>query len=444
MITMDSSTFDLRFQLNCLDGTPNMETFLLCVLVYSARLMPGVDMTTSDQSNRQLTTVPSGLSSATTTLKLTNNLLGGLDANSFRNYPDLKKLYVDRNKIKVIQDGTFNQQTQLVQLYLAHNPIRQLPTSFGPSTGKLQIWEMYAGFTTISIFQFPYFSAFTRLFRLELGGNSEMFGDLSILPSSLYWFRGSDGTLPTMPDLSYIQNVAQLFYYNSAMEQIPQQHINANTKVTAFHLAKNKLTLIPSFSHMSLLTTLWLEENLLQEIPRDHISGLVSLETFKLKINLLLTMPNVSYLTQLELLDVSHNNIVVVPGSTLLGIPKLLNLILNDNKISMLGDISTLWAHVFLGNNNLTTPPDLYNMRLEELTLEGNPLSCDQSLCWLRMWPWSKTLPTLDDALCTTPSALNQLKAMRVHPTQLQCFDGMLLMRQIDKRLIKHYTFGKT
>ena len=417
--------------MNCLDGTQNMETFLLCVLLYCDHLIPGVDMTTSDQTNRQLTTVPPGLSSATITLKLTNNLLSGLDANSFRNYPNLKNLFVDSNRIEVIQDGTFDQQTQLTALYLSHNPIRQLPASFGPSTNKLMTWEMYTGFTTIEIFQFPYFAAFTRLLRLELGGNSEMFDDLSILPSSLYFFRGSDGTLPTMPDLRYIPNVAQVFYYNSAMEQIPQQHINTNTKVTALHLAINKLTSIPNFSHMSLLETLWLEENLLQEVPRDHISGLVSLVTFKLKINLLVAMPNVSYLAQLEQLDVSENDITVVPESTLLGIPKLLKLKLNDNKISVLGDISALWAEVRLENNNLTTLPDLYNMRLEELTLEGNPLSCNQSLCWLRMWPWSKTLPTLDDALCSTSSDLNELKAMRVHPTQMQCFNGMVLVIQM-------------
>ena len=430
--------------MNCFDKTLNMEAFLMCVFVYCALLISGIYMTTSDQTNRQLTTVPSGLSSATTILKLTNNLLRGLDENSFRNYPNLKRLYVDRNRIEVIQDGTFDQQTQLVRICLSHNPIRQLPASFGPSTGKLLIWEMYTGFTTIAMFKFPYFAAFARLFRLELGGNSKIFADCSILPSSLNWFRGSDGTLPTMPDLSYIPNVAQLFYYNSAMEQIPQQHINTNTKVTVLHLAINKLTSIPSFSHMSLLETLWLEENMLQEISRDHISGLISLVTFKLKKNLLVTMPNVSYLPQLELLDVSENDITAVPESTLLGIPKLLTLKLNDNKISVLGDISALWAEVRLENNNLTTLPDLYNMRLEELTLEGNPMSCNQSLCWLRMWPWNKTLPTLDDALCTTPSDLNELKAMRIHPTQLQCFNGMLII-QIDTVWLEAYiSFSNT
>ena len=434
MITMNLFTFHLCFHVYCLDKASNMEIFLLCMLVYFVHLIPAVDMTTSDQTNRQLTTVPPGLSSDTTTLKLTNNLLSGLDADSFRNYPNLKKLFVDSNRIEVIQDGTFDQQTQLVHLYLSHNPIRQLPTSFGPSTNELQIWEMYTGFTTLAIFQFPYFAAFTRLYLLELGGNSEMFDDCSILPSSLYWFRVSDAIMPILPDLSYIPNVAEIFYYNSAIEEIPQQHINDNTKVTMLQLYKNKLTSIPSFSHMSLLKVLFLHENLLQEIPRNHISGLVSLEEFNLNTNLLVTMPNVSFLAQLEILDVSYNGITVVPGSTLLGIPKLLTLKLNDNKISVLGDISALWAEVRLENNNLTTLPDLYNMRLEELTLEGNPMSCDQSLCWLRMWPWYRTLPTLDDALCTTPLDLSELKAMRVHPTQLQCFNGMLLLLQISTR----------
>ena len=399
--------------------------------MYSAHLISGVHMTTSDLIDRQLTTVPSGLSSATTTLKLAKNLLSFLDANSFRNYTNLKILHVHRNRLEEIRDGTFDHQTQLVELTLSYNKIRQLPASFGPSTTNLLTWKMYAGYTTISIFQFPYFAAFTRLHRLELGGHSEMFEDLSILPSSLHHWFAPNCMLPTLPDLSYIWNASYLSFYNFAIEQIPQQHINANTKVTELYLDINKLTSIPSFSHMSLLKIFWLEKNLLQEIPRDHISGLVKLEKFSLKMNLLITMPNVSYLRELDLLDVSQNYITVVPGSTLLGIPKLLMLKLNDNKISMLGDISALWAEVRLEHNNLTTLPDLYNMRLEELTLEGNPLSCDQSLCWLRMWPWSKTLPTLDDALCSTPSQLSELKATRVHPTDLQCFDGMVLVMQI-------------
>ena len=408
-----------------------METRLLCVLVYFAHLISGVYMITSDLRDRQLTKVPSGLSSDTTTLELTNNLLSFLDANSFRNYTNLRKLYVSHNRLEEIRDGTFDHQTQLVVLTLSYNKIRQLPASFGPSTAKLLTWKMYAGYTRITIFQFSYFAAFTHLDHLELGGHSAMFKNLSILPSSLRTWFAPDCMLLTLPDLSYIWNALFLSFRNSAIEQIPQQHINTNTMVIALYLAKNKLTSIRSFSHMSVLRTIGLEENLLQEIPRDHISGLVSLKTFKLKINLLVTMPNVSCLAQLELLDVSENDITVIPESTLLGIPKLLTLKLNDNKISVLGDISSLWAEVRLENNNLTTLPDLYNMRLEELTLVGNPLSCNQSLCWLKMWPWNKTLPTLDDALCSTPSQLSELKAMRVHPTQMQCFDGMVLAMQM-------------
>ena len=431
----------LSFAVNCWDETSNMEIFLLCVLVYSAHFIPNVDMTTSDQSKRQLTTVPSELPPNTTILKLTNNFLSVLDANSFRNYPNLKALYVGYNDIEVIEDGTFDQQNQLEKLDLTYNSIRQLPASFGPSTSKIETWEMYGGFTTIAIFQFPYFAAFTRLHRLELGGNSEMFEDCSILPISLDWFRGSDGILPTMPDLRYIPNIRYIFYYSSEMVHIPQQHIIANTKVKDLHLADNKLTSIPNFSHMSYLKRIRLYDNLLQEIPRDHISGLVRLELFLLGTNLLVTMPNVSYLARLELLDVSENNITVVPSSTLLGIPKLLTLKLNDNKISVLGDMSDLWAEVRLENNNLTTLPDLYDMRLEELTLDGNPLTCDQSLCWLRMWPWNKTLPIMDNVLCTSPANLGGLKAMRVHPTQLQCYEGMLLVMKMLWRWLQNKHF---
>ena len=247
--------------------TSNMKTLFLCVFVYSAHLIPGVDMTTSDQTNRQLTTVPSRLSSYTTILKLSNNLLRGLDANSFRNYPNLEKLYVGCNIIEVIQDGTFDHQTQLVQLNLSYNKIRQLPASFGPSTTKLLELEMYASYTTITIFRFPYFAAFTRLFHLALGGHSEKFEDLSILPSSLYSLNVLICILPTLPDLSYIPNIRFLNIVYAAIEKIPQQHTKTNTKLVWLQLIGNKLTSTASFSHMSLLKTILLGEICWRKFP---------------------------------------------------------------------------------------------------------------------------------------------------------------------------------
>ena len=406
-----------------------MQTTGLCLFWQFVNLISSIDMTQIDLSNQQLSTVPTNLSSDVISLNLEENSLSSLNAESFFNYPELEYLDLSYNELEVIGDGTFNQQTRLRNLNLRHNRIRQLPTSFGPSTRRLEVWDIYAGFTTTAIFKRPYFVNFISLSNLELGSpGEELFLDTSILPSSMLYFDMHYGIMTTLPDFSNTPNLINFYAYKLDLEHIPQQHIDALISVQSVHLGDNKLALMPNFSHMPLMRILYLYGNQLQDIPRSHISGLVSLEQLILNRNYLHTMPNVSLLSKLTELILSENDITEVPVSTLYGISNLLTLKLNKNKISVLGDISALWAHVYIEDNNMTTLPDLYDMRLETLMLEGNPLSCNQSLCWLRMWPWNKTLPTLDDAYCTTPSDMSELKAVRVHPTQLQCFNGTAII----------------
>ena len=396
---------------------------------YSVCFISDVDMTKVNLARKQLTTVPSDLPTAVKTLKLERNKLNLLNAGSFSNYPGLRILDLSFNPLEVIEDGTFNHQITLEELYLRECQIRQLPASFGPSTTTMGIWDMHSGFTTMAIFQNPYFADFTSLRYLMLGFEGEDLSlDLSLLPSSMRFLDINSGIIPTLPDFSYIPNLDKLFLYYLYIEHIPQQHIDPLIYVKEILLNNNKLTLMPNLSHMPLLWDLWIYDNLIQEVPRSHISGLVSLKNLLMDRNLLHTMPNFSYLTKLEELSLTENCITNVPASTLLGIPKLLKLRLNKNKISVLGDITSLWARLYLQNNNLTTLPDLYNMELKTLMLKGNPLSCNQSLCWLRMWPWNKPLPTLDNVFCATPSDMTEVQAVRVHPTKLQCFNGTAIM----------------
>ena len=379
-----------------------------------------------DVTNQNLTAVPTNLPTELTHLNLARNLLNTLNAGSFPNYTKLIHLDVTYNRLEVIEDGTFDQHTELQCLYLSHNNIRQLPSYFGPPVTKLLEWYMYDGYETSTTFKPPYFASFTRLTSLQLRGvPMETFQGPSILPGSLLHFYLSRTIITSFPNLSFTPKLQSLFVYSCGIQQIPHQHINALIKLKYFNLNSNKLTSMPNLSHMPLLSTLGLSDNLLQEVPRNHISGLASLKWLYLSRNVLQIMPNVSYLSKLIHVDLSRNEITEVPASTLVGITKLLTLKLNNNKISVLGDISALWAHVYLKNNNLATLPDFYDMKLETLMLKGNPLSCNQSLCWLRMWPWYKPLPTLDDAYCTAPSEMSMVKATRVHPTKLQCFNGM-------------------
>ena len=135
-------------------------------------------------------------------------------------------------------------------------------------------------------------------------------------------------------------------------------------------------------------------------------------------------MPNVSYLPKLESADFSNNLIQHVPASCLYGLPIIKTLDLNDNIITSMDDNSMSRGNLYLHDNQLASPPDLYDMKIASLTLRGNSLVCDQRLCWLRMWPFDKSLTLLDKLYCAVPSFPNGYLVMDTHPVKLGCYKG--------------------
>ena len=77
-----------------------------------------------------------------------------------------------------------------------------------------------------------------------------------------------------------------------------------------------------------------------------------------------------------------------------------------------------------IADNLLTTVPDLYHIDFKEFRVAGNPLECNQSLCWIRMWPWMKSPVLMDTPTCETPVSLHGKPLMEIAPTALQCYKG--------------------
>ena len=81
-----------------------------------------------------------------------------------------------------------------------------------------------------------------------------------------------------------------------------------------------------------------------------------------------------------------------------------------------------------LSHNKLTTVPDLYHLHMTLFNLANNPLECNQSLCWIRMWPWMKhwIKPSVvtDKPICASPPFLNGMPLMEVRPIDIQCYKG--------------------
>ena len=382
-----------------------------------------------DISNQSLEVVPRNLNNSVSTLILDHNVLITLNHNSFDTYVQLKRITLRHCQTIYIRNGTFDYQYNLRALCLDHCHIMQLPQIFGPSTNIITEFTIYGGYTSNSIFKFPYFSAFINLNKLVIGGRNYQSFNTNILPSTIKHFRVDFAELLTFPDFKNQSELDILTVRGNSISIIPQGHIDTLSELTLFRADRNKIRNFPNLSHMKKLRLLEIHKNDISLFPREHISELESLEKFIASNNLVKIMPNISYLPMLESADFSNNLIQHVPASCLYGLPTMQSLNLSGNIISQMDDNTVPPGNLYLHDNQLATVPDLYDSKLESLTLQGNPLVCDQLLCWLRMGPFERTLLSLDKFSCASPSTMNGSLVMNTHPTDLGCYKGKLRSR---------------
>ena len=377
-----------------------------------------------DLTNQGLEAVPRNLSTGISALILDQNIFVTLNSNSFDIYVRLKRISLQRCQTSCIEDGTFDNQYQLAFIRLDHCHIMQLPQSFGPSTTTMKEFSLYGGYGSNSIFKLPYFAAFPHLERLNLGGSNLISFDAVIIPTNVQRLRLDRAKLETFPDFRNQTILEVLTVTDNYISIIPQAHIDTLYRLITFQADGNKIIQFPNFSHMKNLRSLDMNDNSIPLIPHEHIRGLESLQNLTTTHNLVQMMPNISYLLMLQSADFSNNLIRYVPASCLYGLPMIQSLHLNGNIITHMDDNSLATGYLYLHDNQLESAPDLYDMKFASLTLRGNPLVCNQLLCWLRMWPFNKTLPQLDMVYCASPSALNGSLVMDVHPKILRCYQG--------------------
>ena len=126
------------------------------------------------------------------------------------------------------------------------------------------------------------------------------------------------------------------------------------------------------------------------------------------------------------------NRISTISLENLAGLDRMISFHIEYNQLERLPDIGFMLqlSELKVPYNNLASLPDLYHLPLRILLLTGNPLSCNKSLCWVRMWPWTKELPVLGEPSCEEPTALRGVKLMDVHPTLMHCYEGKIELNE--------------
>ena len=195
-----------------------------------------------------------------------------------------------------------------------------------------------------------------------------------------FWRSRVDQTATVYP---YFKAFEKLHYLNIGLNYLNIR--DADTlppNLTVFKAPWSWIRNFPSFGiYAPLLQTLHMYYCGMYSMPVQNVTGLTNLKDLNLKSNYIPYLPDISFMKDLEILE--------------------------------------------LKRNQLKTLPDLYELPLRKLTLVNNPLVCNKSLCWVRMWPWMKTssIPS-DTPICSLPPTMVRIKLMDVDPALMDCFSG--------------------
>ena len=155
---------------------------------------------------------------------------------------------------------------------------------------------------------------------------------------------------------------------------LPRQLVYLDMSKAGIEIFPNLSAVVPG------LLYLHIQQNYIQVIPMECISTLTKMKSLVIGSNLLATLPEIGFMKQLRLL--------------------------------------------YANDNQLTRLPDIYHLDLTNLKMANNPLVCDQALCWLRMWPLTRTSILEDKPTCASPWTIAGRELMGVHPVAMQCYNG--------------------
>ena len=250
--------------------------------------------------------------------------------------------------------------------------------------------------------------------------------------------------------------VTDLELSNNKIARITNTSFMLYSELIEIGLHDNGLIFIEdgSFDYNAKLENLDLSSNIIQQVPQSFGPAATSLEDIHLWAALtkgavkkleLKSMTNLRWLnignndhqgavdpdllpSRLETIVLNAANVIDFPNFTRYN-PRVSRISIGGNRhlkhipeSSLAGNLALNELNVH--DNGLTTMPDLYHLPLAKLSLGGNPLICNQSICWIRMWSWMKTPLTLDTISCEAPESVQGKLLMETHPVASGCQNG--------------------
>ena len=227
-----------------------------------------------DLSGQGWSYVPQEFDSGVTSFTLTGNNISIITPTSFARYKDLVEIIIDRNPLRVIMEGAFDNNLFLEVLKFRFCELRALTSSFGPSTPYLREMSFRKSIRNPQLFSNDYFRNFTSLSYLEVSTN-KLENILTITwPPSLKRIGLSSMGFRSFPNLTKwrlpaLEKIDMPNNINPGLGEIQAELIaELSDSVKFLVLPWNGITSLPDIiSNKPNLLGIWIDGNLMTTIP---------------------------------------------------------------------------------------------------------------------------------------------------------------------------------
>ena len=142
--------------------------------------------------------------------------------------------------------------------------------------------------------------------------------------------------------------------------------------------------------------------------------------------------PNLSAAPALKIVQLHFNHFHRIPAFAIKNLTRLHTFAFMGCNVTHLPDMSHLVSlkKLVINENKLVAIPDLYHLPLKWLESAGNPIVCNKSLCWVRMWDDVKAkVLNLDvfsgsQLTCASPLEMGGVLLTDIHPVTMKCYTG--------------------
>ena len=214
-------------------------------------------------ASRGLFEFPDNITQSVEQLHMESNFIERISATDLAAYVNLTYLDLDRNRIRYLEDGCFDNNIRLINLALSFNVIVYMPASLGPLITNLRALSLH-GSITPNIINFD-LRPLNRMNWIGLRANNfdEMGIDImSILPSATKSLAFDRCSMRRFPDFNvYIPTIKNIWLTDNYLTELSLDDFRNLTNLNTLRLDRNDLTTMPDLYNYSSLKTLFLREN---------------------------------------------------------------------------------------------------------------------------------------------------------------------------------------